>query len=53
MGQLNNGWLLLIAIIIILAQALISKWWLHKFRYGPLEWLWRCFTDFRWHPMLR
>lgn len=21
-----------------------SKWWLERFHYGPLEWLWRCLT---------
>ncbi|MBS0476599.1 MAG: DUF418 domain-containing protein [Proteobacteria bacterium] len=21
-----------------------SKWWLERYRYGPLEWLWRCLT---------
>jgi len=26
---------------IVLAQALLSTWWLRRFRFGPLEWLWR------------
>jgi len=26
---------------IYIAQALFSRWWLTRFRYGPLEWLWR------------
>ncbi|MGP4015007.1 DUF418 domain-containing protein [Saccharopolyspora sp. 5N708] len=21
-----------------------SRWWLARFRYGPLEWAWRCVT---------
>ncbi|MGF1671920.1 MAG: DUF418 domain-containing protein [Balneolaceae bacterium] len=25
-------------------QILVSKWWLSKFRYGPLEWIWRVST---------
>lgn len=53
MGKLNNGWLLLIALTVIILQTLISKWWLDKFRYGPMEWGWRCFTDFKWHPFVR
>jgi uncharacterized protein len=27
------------------------KWWLARFRYGPLEWLWRCLTYRRLVPM--
>ncbi len=26
---------------------LFSPWWLARFRYGPLEWLWRCLTYWR------
>lgn len=28
-------------------QVLASRWWLARFRYGPLEWIWRCLTWFR------
>lgn len=27
--------------------------WLHYFRYGPLEWLWRCGAQLRWLPIKR
>ncbi len=33
-----------IALLIFTAQIFISRWWLSHFRFGPLEWLWRCFT---------
>jgi uncharacterized membrane protein YeiB len=26
------------------AQVAFSHWWLARFRYGPMEWLWRGFT---------
>lgn len=29
---------------IFIAQIFLSKWWLVKFRFGPLEWLWRCIS---------
>jgi uncharacterized protein len=32
------------AAAILLVQALWSRWWLARFRYGPLEWAWRCVT---------
>lgn len=28
----------------VTAQALFSRWWLARYRYGPLEWIWRCLT---------
>lgn len=35
-------------IILVLAvfgfQIIISRWWLSKYRFGPLEWLWRCIS---------
>ena len=31
-------------VIIYLLQVLFSQWWLHHFRYGPMEWLWRTLT---------
>ena len=38
------GWVLMLA---------WSKPWLAHFRYGPLEWLWRCLTEWRLIPMRR
>ncbi|WP_433249238.1 DUF418 domain-containing protein [Streptosporangium sp. CA-135522] len=29
---------------IVVVQAAFSAWWLGRFRYGPLEWVWRCGT---------
>lgn len=36
-----------LAALTLVAQALFSRWWLARFRYGPLEWIWRCLTWFR------
>ncbi|MCL1634185.1 DUF418 domain-containing protein [Luteimonas sp. SX5] len=33
-------------------QLLLSRWWLSKFRYGPMEWLWRWATYAR-RPAMR
>jgi uncharacterized protein len=33
-----------------LATAALSRWWLERFRFGPLEWLWRSFTLWGWQP---
>ena len=29
---------------VIALQVVFSTWWLSKFRYGPMEWLWRAIT---------
>jgi len=43
-GELNRPQLYL---VVLLTWALMLAWskpWLERFRYGPLEWLWRCLT---------
>jgi len=32
---------LAIAVAIYIAQVFFSAWWLGRYRYGPVEWLWR------------
>ncbi|WP_214227935.1 DUF418 domain-containing protein [Pedobacter sp. B4-66] len=32
-------------------QIQISHYWLKKFRYGPVEWLWRSGTYLKWQPL--
>lgn len=39
-----------VALTTVVAQVLFSGWWLTRFRYGPLEWIWRCLTWFRRVP---
>ncbi len=34
-------------------QLVLSPWWLNRFRYGPLEWLWRSLTYGRMEPFRR
>ncbi|MGW4739653.1 DUF418 domain-containing protein [Nocardia xishanensis] len=36
---------------IVVFQAFVSYLWLSWFRYGPLEWLWRCVTWWRIVPL--
>lgn len=35
---------ILVALAILIVQSVASRWWLARFRYGPLEWLWRTLT---------
>ena len=38
---------------VIALQVVFSHWWLSKFRYGPMEWLWRAITYWQVPPMRR
>src|SRR5688572_16756695 len=41
---------LTMAVALFVAMALASRWWLARFRYGPLEWLWRSITYAKCQP---
>ena len=43
-GKIGTTALLGIVIVAYIAQLLISRWWLQRFAYGPVEWLWRALT---------
>ena len=47
----SPGWNLGIATLVFLGQTLAARWWFTKFRYGPVEWLWRSGTAGKWMPM--
>ena len=42
---------LLLTIIICLVQIPLSVWWLRRFQFGPIEWLWRSLTYWQRQPM--
>jgi uncharacterized protein len=42
---------LTMAVGLFIVDALVSRWWLARFRYGPLEWLWRSITYGQWQPL--
>jgi uncharacterized protein len=41
MGHVSVAGGLSIAVVIYSVQAWMSAWWLKRYRFGPLEWLWR------------
>jgi uncharacterized protein len=41
---------LLLAIAIFAAEIALSGWWLRRFRFGPVEWVWRSLTYRRLQP---
>jgi uncharacterized protein len=44
----HYGRMLALAVAILAVQALFSRWWLARHRYGPFEWVWRCLTWWTW-----
>ncbi len=41
---------IVLTILIFCAQIPISVWWLRRFRFGPLEWMWRSLTYWEVQP---
>jgi uncharacterized protein len=40
-GRLGPAACLAVTAVIFAVQVLYSRWWMARFRFGPLEWLWR------------
>ena len=51
-GRLGPAAALAIGIVVYVAQVVFSKWWLLRYRYGPVEWLWRTLMYGVRQPML-
>lgn len=52
-GALNRPQLYLVAVLAWAVMLAWSKPWLDRYRYGPLEWLWRCLTYRTVFPLKR
>ncbi|MFO1387946.1 DUF418 domain-containing protein [Cellvibrio sp.] len=42
-----------ICVTVFVIQVAFCKFWLTRFNYGPVEWLWRSATYFKWQPLLK
>ena len=42
--RLPRVWQPLFVLALFALQVVFSRWWLSRFRYGPMEWLWRGLT---------
>jgi len=53
LGQwgMSRGWQMVFVVAVFALQVLLSRWWLARFRYGPLEWIWRSATYLQWPRM--
>jgi uncharacterized protein len=52
-GYFERYQLYFIVALICLFQLLVSKPWLDRYRFGPLEWIWRSLTYMEKQPMVR
>jgi uncharacterized protein len=43
-GVWGPAWDVLPTVVLFGTQILISNWWLQRYRFGPMEWLWRGMT---------
>ena len=50
-GQISRAPQMLMVLVIIVFQILFSRWWLNRYQFGPLEWVWRSLTYKRFQPM--
>jgi uncharacterized protein len=43
-GKIGTTGLFGIVIVVFIGQIVFSGWWLRRFAYGPVEWIWRALT---------
>ncbi len=52
-GQVGITAGIALTLLIYLVNYAVSYWWLQRYRFGPMEWLWRTLTYGRAQPMRR
>lgn len=52
-GEIGRSAQVAIVLAVFAGQVAFSHWWLTRFRFGPMEWLWRAGTYLQWPPMRR
>lgn len=53
MGRVGPIWWPVIVVAMLAVQVSVSRWWLTRFEFGPMEWLWRQATYGRRLPLVR
>lgn len=52
-ARLDIAWCGALVVLVFTAQLWFSRTWLARYRFGPLEWLWRSGTYGQWQPLRR
>jgi uncharacterized protein len=50
-GRMGPSLYLPLAFAVYLTQVVVSRFWLERFQFGPLEWIWRMLTYGSWFPL--
>lgn len=50
-GRIGPAWGVALTVVIYAFQVPLSVWWLERFRFGPVEWVWRSLTYCKWQPL--
>jgi uncharacterized protein len=40
-GQMSPSHAMCLGVTVYVFQIMASRWWLRRYRFGPMEWLWR------------
>ncbi len=52
-GRVGAAVCVVLTLVIYAFNVALSHWWLRRFRFGPVEWLWRTITYGQFQPMRR
>ena len=50
-GQVPRFYQMGFVVAVVALQLYVSPWWLARYRFGPVEWLWRSITYWKLQPM--
>jgi uncharacterized protein len=53
LGRVGNAAALPLGLVVFAGQVWLCRRWLARYRFGPVEWLWRSLTWFRLEPFRR
>ncbi|HCW07547.1 MAG TPA: hypothetical protein DGG95_09315 [Cytophagales bacterium] len=53
LGNIGSATALAFGLVVYVFQIFFSQWWLSRFQYGPIEWLWRSLTYLKVQPMTK
>ena len=50
-GQVGPAWGIVLTFVIFTLQVYFSRYWMKRYRFGPMEWLWRTMTYLKVQPL--
>ena len=52
-GRMGAATAFALGVFVYIAQLMLSQWWLKRYRFGPIEWLWRTLMYGVAQPMIK